>query len=107
MFVMWMCWNLKVLLVGGLGLDFGGGIMGMRLWSVIRRFFEIVVDIIVNDYVMLVEKLCKVSLYWMWYMYVIYVFVCGLELIIVCDNLCYVFILMILIYLYGDDVKWV
>lgn len=40
-------------------------------------------------------------------MYVMYVLVCGVELMMVCDNLWYVLILMMLIYLYGDDVKWV
>lgn len=55
----------------------------------------------------MVEKLWCVSLYWMCYIYVMYVFVCDVEFIIVCDNLWYVLVLMILIYLYSGEVKWV
>lgn len=98
-------WNPKTPLVGGLGLDPGGGITGTRLWSVVRRFFETAADVIENDHAVMAEKLRKASPHWMRHTHATHALARGAELTTVRDNLRHASISTTSIYLHGDDVK--
>ena len=98
-------WNPKTPLIGGLGLDPGGGITGTRLWSVIRRFFETAADTIENDHAVLAGKLRKASPHWMRHTHATHALGRGAELTTVRDNLRHASISTTSIYLHSDETK--
>ncbi|ARK56153.1 phage integrase family protein [Burkholderia pseudomallei] len=98
-------WIPNTPLIGGLGLDADGGITGTRLWSVVRRFFWAVADVIDGDHPVLAEKLKKASPHWMRHTHASHALARGAELTTVRDNLRHAFISTTSIYLHGDDVK--
>lgn len=98
-------WNPKTSLLGNLDLDSTGGITATRLWSVMRRFFQKVAEVIEADSPALAEKLRRASPHWMRHTHATHALARGAELTTVRDNLRHASITTTSIYLHGDEVK--
>ncbi|NVM89662.1 site-specific recombinase XerD [Variovorax sp. SG517] len=98
-------WDPKVPLVGSLELDSSAGITATRLWSVMRRFFLQVAEVIEADSPALAEKLRHASPHWMRHTHATHALARGAELTTVRDNLRHASITTTSIYLHGDEVK--
>jgi len=98
-------WNPKTSLLGSLDLDSTDGITATRLWSVMRRFFLKVAEVIEADSPALAEKLRRASPHWMRHTHATHALARGAELTTVRDNLRHASITTTSIYLHGDEVK--
>lgn len=98
-------WNPKTPLIGSLDLDSDAGITAARNWSVMRRFFTQVADVIEADSPALAEKLRRASPHWMRHTHATHALARGAELTAVRDNLRHASITTTSIYLHGDEVK--
>lgn len=98
-------WDSKTSLIGSLEQDSAIGITATRLWSVLRRFFLQVADVIEADSPALAEKLRRASPHWMRHTHATHALARGAELTTVRDNLRHASITTTSIYLHGDEVK--
>ena len=98
-------WDPKTPLIGSLELDSAAGITATRLWSVMRRFFPQVAEVIEADSPALAEKLRRASPHWMRHTHATHALARGAELTTVRDNLRHASITTTSIYLHGDEVK--
>ncbi|WP_137860684.1 MULTISPECIES: phage integrase family protein [Variovorax] len=98
-------WDPKTPLVGSLELDSTSGITATRLWSVVRRFFLQVAEVIEPDNAALAEKLRRASPHWMRHTHATHALARGAELTTVRDNLRHASVATTSIYLHSDEVK--
>ena len=98
-------WNPTVPLVGGIGYNGTTGISATRLWSVLRRFFAQVADLIEVRSSATAEKLRRASPHWMRHTHATHALARGAELTTVRDNLRHASLSTTSIYLHGDDGK--
>lgn len=80
-------------------------ITATRLWSVMRRFFTKVAEVIEADSPATAEKLRRASPHWMRHTHATHALARGAELTTVRDNLRHASISTTSIYLHGDEVK--
>jgi site-specific recombinase XerD len=83
----------------------GDSISAVRLWKVMKRFFELAADVIERDHPALAEKLRHASPHWMRHTHATHALAHGAELTTVRDNLRHASISTTSIYLHGDDVR--
>lgn len=98
-------WEPRTPLIGSLDQDDGAGITATRLWSVMRRFFRKVAEVIEADSPATAEKLRRASPHWMRHTHASHALARGAELTTVRDNLRHASISTTSIYLHGDEVK--
>lgn len=98
-------WDPRTPLVGSLDQDDAAGITATRLWSVMRRFFTKVAEVIEKDSPATAEKLRRASPHWMRHTHATHALARGAELTTVRDNLRHASISTTSIYLHGDEVK--
>lgn len=98
-------WNPKLPLVASLGEDGRAGIVGARLWNVMRRFFTQAADVIQADHPAAVDKLRRASPHWMRHSHASHALARGAELTTVRDNLRHASIATTSMYLHGDDLQ--
>ena len=98
-------WQPNVPLVGSIGADATAGISATRLWSVMRRFFAQVADLVEERSPATAEKLRRASPHWMRHTHATHALARGAELTTVRDNLRHASLSTTSIYLHGDDVK--
>lgn len=97
-------WNPRTSLVANLGEDGDAGIVGARLWHVMRRFFLQAADIIKSAHPALAEKLQRASPHWMRHSHASHALARGAGLTTVRDNLRHASIATTSMYLHGDDI---
>jgi site-specific recombinase XerD len=98
-------WNPKTPLIGSLEFECTAGITAARLWSVVRRFFHKVAEVIEADSPALAEKLRRASPHWMRHTHATNALARGVELTTVRDNLRHASVATTSIYLHSDEVK--
>jgi len=98
-------WDPKMPLVASLGEDGRIGIVGARLWNVMRRFFMQAADVIVADQPTAADKLRRASPHWMRHSHASHALARGAELTTVRDNLRHASIATTSTYLHGDDIR--
>ncbi|WP_277183249.1 phage integrase family protein [Caballeronia sp. BR00000012568055] len=98
-------WKPDTPLVASLDNDVAGGISGVRLWAVLRRFFLQASKLLDEDHPVLANKLHRASPHWMRHTHATYALEHGAELMTVRDNLRHASISTTSIYLHGDDAK--
>lgn len=98
-------WNPNVPLVSGIGADGTAGISATRLWSVMRRLFSQVADLVEERSPATAEKLRRASPHWMRHTHASHALARGAELTTVRDNLRHASLSTTSIYLHGDDAK--
>jgi len=98
-------WNPRTPLIGNLDQEDAAGITATRLWSVMRRFFTKVAEVIEKDSPATAEKLRRASPHWMRHTHATHALARGAELTTVRDNLRHASISTTSIYLHGDEVK--
>jgi site-specific recombinase XerD len=92
-------------MIGSLDQDETGGITATRLWSVMRRFFLRVANVIEADSPTTAEKLRRASPHWMRHTHASHALARGAELTSVRDNLRHASVATTSIYLHSDEVK--
>jgi site-specific recombinase XerD len=80
-------------------------ISAVRLWGVMRRFFQDAAKAIESDHPALAGKLRRASPHWMRHTHATHALARGAELTAVRDNLRHASISTTSIYLHGDEVK--
>ncbi|WP_175108004.1 tyrosine-type recombinase/integrase, partial [Pararobbsia alpina] len=95
-------WRRDTPVVANLDTD-GGGISGVRLWKIMKRFFGQAADVIEVDHPALAEKLRRASPHWMRHTHATHALAHGAELTTVRDNLRHASISTTSIYLHSDD----
>lgn len=90
--------------MANLGEDGDAGIVGARLWHVMRRFFLQAADIIKSAHPALAEKLQRASPHWMRHSHASHALARGAGLTTVRDNLRHASIATTSMYLHGDDI---
>lgn len=98
-------WAPRTPIVGSLDQDDAAGITAARLWSVMRRFFIKVAEVIEAESPATAEKLRRASPHWMRHSHATHALARGAELTTVRDNLRHASIATTSIYLHGDEVK--
>lgn len=98
-------WDPRTPIVGSLDQEDAAGIMATRLWSIMRRFFTKVAEVIDADSPATAEKLRRASPHWMRHTHATHALARGAELTTVRDNLRHASISTTSIYLHGDEVK--
>ncbi len=98
-------WVPRTPIVGSLDQEDAAGITTTRLWSVMRRFFTTVAEVIEADSPATAEKLRRASPHWMRHTHATHALARGAELTTVRDNLRHASISTTSVYLHGDDVK--
>lgn len=99
-------WDPRTPLIGSLDdQEDAAGITATRLWSVMRRFFTKVAEVIEADSPATAQKLRRASPHWMGHTHATYALARGAELTTVRDNLRHASISTTSIYLHGDEVK--
>lgn len=98
-------WGPRTPLIGSLDQESAAGITSSRLWSVMRRFFAKVAEVIEADSPATAEKLRRASPHWMRHTHATHALARGAELTTVRDNLRHASISTTSIYLHGDEVK--
>lgn len=98
-------WDPRTPLIGSLDQGDAAGITAARLWSVMRRFFTKVAEVIEADSPATAEKLRRASPHWMRHTHATHALARGAELTTVRDKLRNASISTTLIYLHGDEVK--
>jgi site-specific recombinase XerD len=98
-------WQPDTSLVGSLETDLDGAISSVRLWAILRRFFQQAAKLIEADHPVLADKLRRASPHWMRHTHATHALACGAELTTVRDNLRHASVSTTSIYLHGDDVR--
>ncbi|MES2249236.1 MAG: phage integrase family protein [Pseudomonadota bacterium] len=98
-------WNPNVPLIGSLDQEETGGITATRLWSVMKRFFTKVAEVIEAESPATAEKLRRASPHWMRHTHATHALARGAELTTVRDNLRHASVSTTSIYLHSDEVK--
>jgi site-specific recombinase XerD len=98
-------WDPRTPLIGSLDQESAAGITSSRLWSVMRRFFVKVAEVIEADSPATAEKLRRASPHWMRHTHATHALARGAELTTVRNNLRHASISTTSIYLHGDEVK--
>lgn len=98
-------WDPRTPLIGSLDQEDAAGITATRLWSVMRRFFTKVAEVVEADSPSTAEKLRRASPHWMRHTHATHALARGAELTTVRDNLRHASISTTSIYLHGDEVK--
>ncbi|MEO6277768.1 site-specific integrase [Roseateles sp.] len=98
-------WQPSTPLVGSLQPDSQAGITAPRLWSIMKRFFATVADVIQEQSPATAEKLRRASPHWMRHTHATHALARGAELTTVRDNLRHASLTTTSIYLHGDEVK--
>lgn len=98
-------WDPRTPLIGNLDQEGAVGISAARLWSVTRRFFWQVADVIEADIPATAEKLRRASPHWMRHTHATHALARGADLTTVRDNLRHASISTTSIYLHGDEIK--
>ena len=97
-------WEPSTPLVGSLEHDSGASITATRLWSILKRFFSEVADVIQDQSPATAEKLRRASPHWMRHTHATHALARGAELTTVRDNLRHASLSTTSIYLHGDEV---
>lgn len=92
-------------MIGSIRPDSAASITTARLWSILRRFFLKVAEVIEADSPMTADKLRRASPHWMRHTHATHALARGAELTTVRDNLRHASIQTTSIYLHGDEVK--
>jgi site-specific recombinase XerD len=98
-------WQPDTSLVGSLEADIDGAISAVRLWAILRRFFQQAAKLIEADHPLLAGKLRQASPHWMRHTHATHALAHGAELTTVRDNLRHASVSTTSIYLHGDDVR--
>jgi site-specific recombinase XerD len=98
-------WDPSTPLLGCLGADNSGGISSTRLWSVMKRFFAVVAEVVRPSNPGLAEKLLRASPHWMRHTHATHALERGVELTAVRDNLRHASVTTTSLYLHNDEVK--
>lgn len=98
-------WDPLTPLIGSIEPDTTASITPTRLWSILRRFFTKVADVIEAESPATAEKLRRASPHWMRHTHATHALARGAELTTVRDNLRHTSIQTTSIYLHGDEVK--
>ncbi len=98
-------WDPRTPLIGSIRPDSAASITTARLWSILRRFFLKVAEVIEADSPMTADKLRRASPHWMRHTHATHALARGAELTTVRDNLRHASIQTTSIYLHGDEVK--
>lgn len=98
-------WDPRTPLIGNLDQEGAAGITATRLWSVMRRFFVKVAEVIEAESPAIAEKLRRASPHWMRHTHATHALARGAELTTVRDNLRHASIATTSIYLHSDEVK--
>lgn len=98
-------WDPRTPLIGAIEPDNVTGITTARLWSILRRFFLKVAEVLEADSPATAEKLRCASPHWMRHTHATHALARGAELTTVRDNLRHASVSTTSIYLHGDEVK--
>lgn len=98
-------WDPRAPLIGSIEPDSTASITTARLWSILRRFFLKVAEVIEADSPATAEKLRRASPHWMRHTHATHALARGAELTTVRDNLRHASVSTTSIYLHGDEVK--
>ncbi|MGY8524394.1 phage integrase family protein [Paracidovorax citrulli] len=98
-------WRPHTPLVGGLSAEPDLGITTTRLWHVVKRFFTLAADVIVDDHPGAADKLRRASPHWMRHTHATHALARGVELTMVRDNLRHASVSTTSVYLHSDEVK--
>lgn len=98
-------WDPRTPLIGCLDQESAAGITATRLWSVMRRFFTKVAEVLEGETPATAEKLRRASPHWMRHTHATHALARGAELTTVRDNLRHASISTTSIYLHSDEVK--
>ncbi|QBQ98587.1 site-specific integrase [Paraburkholderia pallida] len=102
-------WNPATPVIGSLDVgtraDSDAAISGVRLWMVMRRFFQLAAGVIEADHAPLAQKLRRASPHWMRHTHATHALSRGAELTTVRDNLRHASVSTTSIYLHSDEVK--
>lgn len=98
-------WDPRTPLIGSIKPDSNASITTARLWSILRRFFLKVAEVIEADSPATAEKLRRASPHWMRHTHATHALARGAELTTVRDNLRHASVSTTSIYLHGDEVK--
>ncbi|MFP3550493.1 site-specific integrase [Paraburkholderia sp. SIMBA_049] len=98
-------WAPDTPLVGSLDADDAAAISGMRLWAILKRFFNLAAIQIATENPALSDKLRRASPHWMRHTHATHALANGAELTTVRDNLRHASISTTSIYLHSDDAK--
>lgn len=98
-------WDPRRPLIGRIELGSNARITTSRLWSVLRRFFLKVAEVIEDESPATADKLRRASPHWMRHTHATHALARGAELTTVRDNLRHASIQTTSIYLHGDEVK--
>ncbi|WP_246024949.1 site-specific integrase [Paraburkholderia dinghuensis] len=90
---------------GGTRTDSGAAISSVRLWGVLRRFFQLAANAIEADHPPLAEKLRRASPHWMRHTHATHALGRGAELTTVRDNLRHASVSTTSLYLHSDEVE--
>lgn len=96
-------WQLDTPLIGSLDEDAAGAISSVRLWAVLRRFFQEAAKLVADDHPSLADKLRRASTHWMRHTHATFALANGAELTTVRDNLRHASISTTSIYLHSDE----
>jgi site-specific recombinase XerD len=98
-------WALNTPLIGHLDSDKNQAISGVRLWAVMKRFFQQIAQVLEADHPPLADKLRAATPHWMRHSHASLALSKGAELTSVRDNLRHASVATTSIYLHSDDVK--
>jgi site-specific recombinase XerD len=98
-------WDPNKPIIGRIDAEDPGAITSSRLWSVVRRFFRTVADVIAETNPALAAKLRTATTHWMRHTPATHALQRGVELTTVRDNLRHASISTTSTYLHGDDTK--
>jgi site-specific recombinase XerD len=98
-------WDPQTPLVASLEQDHTGGVTPARLWTVLKRFFAQVADIVQEQSPAMADKLRRASPHWMRHTHATHALQGGAELTTVRDNLRHASLATTSMYLHSDDVK--
>ncbi len=99
-------WRPEISIVGSISEeDANGGISQARLWSIVKRFFQTVADVVQESSPKLADKLREASTHWMRHTHATHALERGAELTTVRDNLRHASLSTTSTYLHGDEVK--
>ncbi|KRC28752.1 site-specific integrase [Acidovorax sp. Root219] len=97
-------WRPETPLVGQIGGDEGGGITAARLWTILRRFFNLCADVLEAENPSMAEKLRRASTHWVRHSHATHALANGVDLIAVRDNLRHASVQTTSVYLHVDQV---
>lgn len=98
-------WTPSTPLIGSLGHDSPAGITATRLWTIVKRFFAQVADVIQEQNPAMAGKLRRASPHWMRHTHATHALARGAELTTVRDNLRHTSLSTTSTYLHGEEVK--